>query len=596
MTQKKPIRRNGVAKKWRLTVVDGPQKGHTQAGHGGITIGRTDASDFVIDSGAISQRHARIVQNGTALYLEDLGSTNGTQFNGEDIQRARIKPGDTFVVGDTHVRVEALKPTPRVVKPAARPNKPAARPKRLVATPKSRKKQDSGTWKIFLVVGIVSALAILVLVVSQFETKPVRRPVVRTEEPDEVQSDPAEPSQKAFAEAEQWATDHPDHYSGAIARYQKVAERYPNTSAAPAALLAISRIELAKEEAVKREMSALDQQAETMVENKEYEQAIAVYEQYDGGFSAETAETRFSRAEAIRVRQREQVEAAVEQADKLTEALVVLIDKGIEEAGTWMSRNPNGEEGQGRPDGWEQLTDLIASAKSVPHTILRSFNAQADQTAPIQFTSGTRRLHIVGTAGNRVKYHKKVGSAKVVDMFSLGSLSVGERTKRAGRDAVGLALLNAVSAMQKKRYDDAGEHLAAVPSPLRERILKQLEDTKAAMLAEVVEQQFIQALRLAGLNATSANDFGSCLSTLKEEKLPTGTRLLLYAIARDIQRQSPDAPWVKDGDMADLLGHLTAERPSFEDDVASVAVAETETDAEPSPDKTDVDWRKEIDF
>ena len=579
--------------KWRLIVLNGPQKGHAQAGHPGMTIGRTDASDFVIESEAISQCHARIVQNGTSLYLEDLDSTNGTQFNGEDIQRTRIKHGDTFVVGDTQVRVEATKTSPRAIKPV----KPSARPKprRLVATPRSRKKQDSGVWRIFLVAGIVLAIGILVFVSSRMKTKPMRRPVVAAvEEEEEIKPDPAMLARESYAEARQWASEHPDDHSGIIARYQKLAELHPDTPSARAALAAISKIERTREQELRQAMYALDHQSDTLVQNKEYEKAIALYEQYSGDFSDETAEARMLKVEAIRARLAEHTVS--EEADSLTEALVVLLEKGIEEAGAWMSRNPIGERDNGSPDGWDQLADLLASARSAPGTVLESFNRQADQTIAIEFTSGARRLHIAGTAGNRVKYYKKVGSAKVIDMFSLGSLSTRERRKRAGVDAGGLALLNAMSAIKQKKYADAEQHFAAAPSPLRERILKQLEDTKASMLAEVVEQQFIQALRLAGLNARSANDFGSCLSTLKEEQLPTGTRLVLYAIARDIQNQSPDAPWVKSGDMADLLGHLTTEKPSFEDDMATAAVAVAEEDEEAPPSKTGVDWRTEIDF
>ena len=51
----------------------------------------------------MSRRHAEIVQEGSAYWLVDLGSTNGTEVSGRRVQRARLDDGSQFTIGETTV-------------------------------------------------------------------------------------------------------------------------------------------------------------------------------------------------------------------------------------------------------------------------------------------------------------------------------------------------------------------------------------------------------------------------------------------------------------------------------------------------------------
>ena len=62
-------------------------------------IGRREDCDFRIPLGEISRKHCRLVKDGEALRVEDLGSSNGTCHNGERVQAAFLQPGDTLQVG-----------------------------------------------------------------------------------------------------------------------------------------------------------------------------------------------------------------------------------------------------------------------------------------------------------------------------------------------------------------------------------------------------------------------------------------------------------------------------------------------------------------
>ena len=66
-------------------------------------LGRSRDADVQIEDPNVSRRHAEIVQEGSAYWLVDLGSTNGTEVNGKRVQRARLDNGSQFTLGETTV-------------------------------------------------------------------------------------------------------------------------------------------------------------------------------------------------------------------------------------------------------------------------------------------------------------------------------------------------------------------------------------------------------------------------------------------------------------------------------------------------------------
>src|SRR5215210_1313518 len=79
-----------------------------EIGDGETSVGRSSGSNIVLKSDDYaSGRHAQLTRHGGLLYVEDLGSTNGTFVNGsKTVGATPLRHGDTVRVGSTTFRYE----------------------------------------------------------------------------------------------------------------------------------------------------------------------------------------------------------------------------------------------------------------------------------------------------------------------------------------------------------------------------------------------------------------------------------------------------------------------------------------------------------
>src|SRR4051794_28519350 len=88
----------------RLIVMDGPHADKVFHLDGCIkkVIGRGPLNDIDLPDLQISQHHCRIEADAENINLVDLGSTNGTFVNGDQIEHAvKLRNGDEIQIGET---------------------------------------------------------------------------------------------------------------------------------------------------------------------------------------------------------------------------------------------------------------------------------------------------------------------------------------------------------------------------------------------------------------------------------------------------------------------------------------------------------------
>ena len=95
----------------RLVVLESPSlsPGHAVGVDStALTVGRSTQNDVAVERDDFaSATHARFMPRRDGLWLEDLGSTNGTFVNGTRIPAPRrLTPGDVVRIGETELRYE----------------------------------------------------------------------------------------------------------------------------------------------------------------------------------------------------------------------------------------------------------------------------------------------------------------------------------------------------------------------------------------------------------------------------------------------------------------------------------------------------------
>jgi len=87
-----------------VVVVAGKSAGSMFRVGDNFIIGRADDADLRVVSGDVSRHHARISRLASGSYVvEDLGSKNGIQVNGQQVDTSQLRYGDRISIGDRAV-------------------------------------------------------------------------------------------------------------------------------------------------------------------------------------------------------------------------------------------------------------------------------------------------------------------------------------------------------------------------------------------------------------------------------------------------------------------------------------------------------------
>ena len=93
-----------------LHVTDGPAKGKQfELEEDVVFVGRGAKNDIQINDNTVSRMHLKIFSIGTAMFVEDLKSSNGTLINGTPLEPGegrQVDGEDVITIGDTAIRLE----------------------------------------------------------------------------------------------------------------------------------------------------------------------------------------------------------------------------------------------------------------------------------------------------------------------------------------------------------------------------------------------------------------------------------------------------------------------------------------------------------
>jgi hypothetical protein len=83
-------------------------------------IGRGGDADITIDDTGTSRKHVEVLWDGKRAQVNDLGSTNGSQLNGEPLTKALLDPDSIITIGRTRIVFRVLAQSADVDQPSTR--------------------------------------------------------------------------------------------------------------------------------------------------------------------------------------------------------------------------------------------------------------------------------------------------------------------------------------------------------------------------------------------------------------------------------------------------------------------------------------------
>ncbi len=96
----------------KLILVEDGARTELEFDHPVVSVGRSVDNDIRLADEKVSRHHCRIEVGPDGPWVHDLGSSNGTQVNGERVDRCLLSPGDRLGVGSAALELVAEVPVP----------------------------------------------------------------------------------------------------------------------------------------------------------------------------------------------------------------------------------------------------------------------------------------------------------------------------------------------------------------------------------------------------------------------------------------------------------------------------------------------------
>ena len=103
----------------------------------------------------VSRKHARVQIESDGLYIEDMGSANGSFVNGKRVKRAKLEPGDELKLDTVRFLVQA----PGMEIPSKATDEAKTLESKAAEVPEEKSSSGGMKWVIIIVVILAAAAA-----------------------------------------------------------------------------------------------------------------------------------------------------------------------------------------------------------------------------------------------------------------------------------------------------------------------------------------------------------------------------------------------------------------------------------------------------
>lgn len=402
-----------------------------------------------------------------------------------------------------------------------------------VVPEKGGRKMPVAVWAAVAAAAVIVAVGIFVI------TREPRAIVEHDIPPIPVDPEGPGPDDKAAAQmyryAMTWAQAHPDEYGKAIEQFRKVVRDTSGTKYSLMAGERIKELQSKQDRAVTAVMTRLKQEADSLVGQKKFQEARAVYENYSGELSSITQEAR--RDGAIGVQRRadeyevvwktEQKRLSNEYSRVLEAVALAVVDGRFGRAIQLVADARTKESLSAKSDELTNLEYVLRTAATMDSKVGESFAAQEGRTINVRLVSGDKTFRVVSVTDRVVVGEERIRAGDYIATkrveIAFEDLSYDETIRRLGAGtSEELLIKKGVLAVKAGEYDQAREFFSKVRPPMSSLLMERVSGSAVDRQERTAEYALSRLLKSFGVDVGEF-DAGQWAAAVKAKKLDGAT-------------------------------------------------------------------------
>ncbi|MCA1809434.1 MAG: protein kinase, partial [Lentisphaerae bacterium] len=324
-------------------------------------------------------------------------------------------------------------------------------------------------------------------------------------------------ARELFDATMQWLKENSTQYEEALGRLDELADATRGTRYSTAAQEEAQKLQQMRQRDINRLLRELRAQADQLGTRELYQEAAAVFSDYDGALADATTAQREARAAEWLKRAGEHnrdQQTRQEQQERDWEALLARTADALLNDEYALIQNElrsllDAEEFFAYHPELRQMERLAAVAGQLEQRLLASFQRQKGLSVEVRFDQGSDTLTITRVTDDRVMAEKTVrlgaGYATHPRQFTIEELAMEESLQRLDTVATPqeAALMKGLLAFSQQDYPAAEEYFTTIGPPLAEPLLQAMQTRQVMITEQTAARELVWILNQAQLSRAS---------------------------------------------------------------------------------------------
>lgn len=316
---------------------------------------------------------------------------------------------------------------------------------------------------------------------------------------------------------DEWLSQNPQRFEEATMRYRRIISQFPGTPAAETALQRVKQMRDARDMSISAAWEQIRQQADKMVAEGQYQEAIRMLNAYSGRWVQQTASNRAALAHRLRetaTRLERQRTADEQWTAWISDLAVPLVQGKFSAAQDLVAQAQSGNMFSAHQAEMDGLAALMRGLNAIDERVMGTFLKSTGTVVRVGLGRGEITVRVAGVSGKKLRGKTLDGQAEILIGFE--ELSASERmTRLASVEGPEGAIARGAALVAGGNLDEAGTCFGNAGPPLAAALLEKLNDLRSSTAGGQAESALARVLKLANANVVGPYNEAAWLAVIK---------------------------------------------------------------------------------